>query len=159
MINHKNQRFTKQKSILRCLIHSLTKFQNKLKINQHLGSASRDGNRSGQPAPVGSSTRFFDQPVKSVETPVKFPFLETKRHLSTNRNIHKYFIINKTCHKKNSINKPNLLKTLVEWFQVVTDMLRPLRLAHSGEYLGGGRCAVPPSIWAMAQGKKVQNIR
>ena len=48
--------------------------------------------------PVGS--RFFDRPVKPVETPVKFSFLATKKHLSTNRNIHIYFTINKTFHKK-----------------------------------------------------------
>ena len=59
---------------------------------------SRDGNRSGRPASVGSTgigrvnqpgglpvgSRFFDQPVKSVEKPVKLSFLATKRHLSTN---------------------------------------------------------------------------
>ena len=70
--------------------------------------------------PIGS--KFFDRPVKPVETLVKFSFLATKRHLSTNRNIHIYFIINKTFYKT-SINKPHLLKTLVEWFQAVTNML------------------------------------
>ena len=40
-------------------------------------------------------SRFFDRPVKPVETPVKFSFLATKRHLSTNRNIHLYFTIHK----------------------------------------------------------------
>ena len=54
---------------------------------------TRDGNRS-----VGS--RFFDHPVKPDETPVKFFFLATKRHLSTYRNIHIYFIIIKTFYKK-----------------------------------------------------------
>ena len=44
--------------------------------------------------PVGS--RFFDWPVKTVEKPVKLSFLAIKRHLSTNRNILIYFIINKT---------------------------------------------------------------
>ena len=71
--------------------------------------------------PVGS--RFFDRPVKPVEKPVKFSFLATKRHLSTNRNIFIYFIINKTFYKKNSINKLHLSKTLVEWLQAVTNML------------------------------------
>ena len=61
--------------------------------------------------------------VEPVETPVKFFYFATKRHLSTNRNIHIYFVINKTFHKKNIINKPHLLKTLVEWFQAVTNML------------------------------------
>ena len=55
--------------------------------------------------PVGS--RFFDRPVKPVEKPVKVCFLATKRHVSTNRNILIYFIINKTFYKKNSINKPH----------------------------------------------------
>ena len=36
--------------------------------------------------PVGS--RFFDRPVKPIEKPVKFSFLATKRHLSTNRNLY-----------------------------------------------------------------------
>ena len=73
----------------------------------------REGNRSGRrpvELPVGS--RFFDQPVKPVETPVKFSFLVSKRHLSTNRNIHIYFIINKTFYK-NSVNKPHPLKKIV----------------------------------------------
>ena len=33
-----------------------------------------------------------------------------------------YVIINETFYKKNSINKPHLLKTLVEWFQAVTNI-------------------------------------
>ena len=48
--------------------------------------------------PAGS--RFFDSPVKPVETPGKYSFLATKRHLSTNRNIFIYFIINKTFYEK-----------------------------------------------------------
>ena len=47
--------------------------------------------------PVGS--RFFDRPVKPVEKPVEFSFLAIKSHLSTNRNIPIYFIINKTFYK------------------------------------------------------------
>ena len=47
--------------------------------------------------PVGS--KFFDRPVKPVEKPVEFSFLATKRHLSTNRNVLIYFIINKTFYK------------------------------------------------------------
>ena len=86
---------------------------------------TRDGNRSGQPARVGLpvGSRFFDRPVKPVEKPVKFSFLATKRHLSANRNILIYFIIDRTFYKKNSINKPLPSKTLVEWFQAVTNML------------------------------------
>ena len=53
--------------------------------------------------PVGS--RFFDRPIKPAETPVKFSFLATTRHLSTNRKIHICFVINKTFYKKTvSIN-------------------------------------------------------
>ena len=93
--------------------------------------------------PVGS--KFFDRPVKPVETPVKFSFLATKRHLSTNQNIriHKYISL---CIKlkKNCINKPHLVKTLVEWFQAVTNMLWPLRHAHPRAYLRGASCHVPP---------------
>ena len=48
--------------------------------------------------PAGS--RFFDWPVKPVETQVKFSFLGTKKHLSTNRNIFIYFITKKTFYEK-----------------------------------------------------------
>ena len=48
--------------------------------------------------PVGS--RFFNQSVKLVETPVKFSFLAIKRRLSTSRNTHIYFIVNKSVYKK-----------------------------------------------------------
>ena len=71
--------------------------------------------------PVGS--RFFDRPVKPVEKPVEFSFLATKRRLSTNRNMLIYFIINKTFYKKSLFNRLHLSKTLVEWFQAVTNML------------------------------------
>ena len=93
----------------------------------------RDGNRSGRPEagrvlrPDGVlvRSRFFDRPVKPVETPVKLFFLATKSHLSTNQNIRIYFISNETFYKtkKNSINKPHFSKTFVEWFQAVTNML------------------------------------
>ena len=39
-------------------------------------------------------------PVKPVETAVKFSFLATKKHLSTNRNIQMHFIMTKTFYKK-----------------------------------------------------------
>ena len=72
-----------------------------------------DQHRSGRPAGrVTGRSRFFDRPVKPVEAPFKFFFIATNRHLSSNRNIH-----------KNCINKPHLLKTVVEWFQAVTYML------------------------------------
>ena len=51
--------------------------------------------------PAGS--RFFDRPVKPVETPVKFSLLARKRHLSTNRNIFICFVINKTFYKKKTV--------------------------------------------------------
>ena len=94
--------------------------------------------------PVGS--RFFDRPVNQVEKPVKFSFPATKRHLGINRNMHIYFIINKSFHKKKSINKPNLLKALAEWFQAFTNMLRPLRNAHPGAYLGRALCHAHPLL-------------
>ena len=116
----------------------------------------RDGNRSGRPAlvglPVGS--RFLDRPVKPVEKPVEFSFLATKRHLSTNRNILIYFIINKTFYKKNSRNKPHRSKTLVEWFHAVTNMLWPLRHAHPGTYLGWWYFAMPPDFGPRHKEKK-----
>ena len=89
-------------------------------------------------------SRFFDRPVKLVETTVKFSFLAAKRHLSNNRNIHIqifsyifiiyidilyrytvyfHYLFVKQLLIKNSTNKPRLLKTLVEWFQVVPNML------------------------------------
>ena len=107
--------------------------------------------------PVGS--KFFNRPVKPIETPVKFFFLATKRHLSSNRFMLIYFIISKAFFKNNSINKPHLLKTLVEWFQAVTNMLWPLRHAYPGGYLGKGLlCHALLPFWAMAQSKIVQNI-
>ena len=51
-------------------------------------------------------SRFFDRLVKPAETPVKFSFLATKRHLSTNRNIHINFITNKTLYKKTVSTNP-----------------------------------------------------
>ena len=60
-----------------------------------------DRHRSGRPAGrVAGRSRFFDRPVKPVEKPVEFPFLATKRHLSTNRNILIYFLIAKTFDQK-----------------------------------------------------------
>ena len=53
-----------------------------------------------KPEMVTGRARFFDRLVKPVETQVKFSFLATKRHLSTNRNIQICFIINKSFYKK-----------------------------------------------------------
>ena len=86
--------------------------------------------------PVGS--RFFDRPVQPVEKPVEFSFLATKRHLSNNRNILIYCIINtfykksvllnhtfiiKTFYKKSVLLNHTFRKHLFEWFQAVTNML------------------------------------
>ena len=107
--------------------------------------------------PVGS--RFFDRPVKPVETPVKFYFLAPKRHLSTNRNIHIYIIINEAFfYKKTVLTNHTFWKHLLNGFK-----LRPLR-HKSRTYLEGtivpcSRCHPPPPLWATAQSKKVQNIR
>ena len=60
---------------------------------------------------------------------------------------------------KNSVYKSHLLKTLVEWFQAVTNMLWPLRHTHPGAYLREGIVPCPPPFWATAQSKKVQTIR
>ena len=96
--------------------------------------------------PVGS--KFFDRPVKPVETPVKFSFLATKKHLSTNQYIHIYCIINKTFYKNTILTNHTV--------EAVTYMLRPLRHAHPGAYLGGAFCEAP--LWATAQNKTMQNI-
>ena len=66
--------------------------------------------------PVGS--RFFDRPVKPVEKLVKFSFLATKRHLSTNRNIPIYFIINKTFCKKTVFTNHIFQKHLLNGFKL-----------------------------------------
>ena len=66
--------------------------------------------------PVGS--RFFDRPVKPFEKPVEFSFLATKRHLSTNRNILKYFIINKTFYKKLAWTSHTFSKDLLNRFKL-----------------------------------------
>ena len=66
--------------------------------------------------PVGS--RFFDRPVKPVETPVEFFFLATKRHLSTNRNILIYFIINKTLYKNSVLPNHTFRKHLLHGFKL-----------------------------------------
>ena len=60
--------------------------------------------------------------------------------------MHIYFIVNKTFYKKKSINKPNLLKTLVEWFQAVT-----IKACTSRGVFRGGHCAMPPPL---GQGSK-----
>ena len=66
--------------------------------------------------PVGS--RFFDRSVKPVEKQVKFSFLATKRHLSTNRNILIYFIINKTFCKKSVLTNHTFWKHLLNGFKL-----------------------------------------
>ena len=66
--------------------------------------------------PVGS--RFFDRPVKPVEKPVKFTFLATERHLSTNRNLLVYSIINKTFYKKSVLTNHTFRKYLFYGFKL-----------------------------------------
>ena len=46
------------------------------------------------------------------------------------------------------------MKTLVEWFQAVADMLQPLRHAHPGAYLGGKHCAMPPHTLGLGTKQK-----
>ena len=97
-----------------------------------------DRHRSGRPAgrveilqPAGQAgcrkrriCRFscrkgeFDRPVKPVEKPVKFSFTATKRHLSTNRNILIYFIINKTLYKKSVLTNHTFRKHLLNGFKL-----------------------------------------
>ena len=61
----------------------------------------RDGNRSGRPAgQVTGRVEILRPAGQAVEIPVKYSFLATKSHLSANRNIHIYCIINKTFYKK-----------------------------------------------------------
>ena len=63
-------------------------------------------------------SRFYDRPVKPVEKPVEFSFLATKRHLSTNRNILIYFIINKTFYKKSVLTNHIFRKHLLNGFKL-----------------------------------------
>ena len=114
-----------------CIAHLLHKFIMRARaFFKNIYDVVRDGNRSGRPAPVGSTgtgrvfrpdgvlvgSRVFDQPVKLVETPVKFFFLATKSHLSTCQNIRIYFILNETFYKKkSSINKPHFSKTFLDF--------------------------------------------
>ena len=58
-----------------------------------------------------------DRPVKPVEKPVKFSFLATKRRLSTNQNILKYLIINKT-YKKSVLTNHTFRKHLLSGFKL-----------------------------------------
>ena len=56
---------------------------------------------SSHPLQVSASLFEILRPARQAGwTPVKLSFLATKRHLSTNRNIHIYFIINTTFYKK-----------------------------------------------------------
>ena len=74
-----------------------------------------DGNRSGRPAGrVTVRVEILRPAGQPVETPVKFSFFATRKHLSTNPNVHINYISNKTFYKKNSINKLHRLKTPVE---------------------------------------------
>ena len=101
------------------LMYSLYTMSNNIREGQRV-KQPRDGNWSGRPAPVGLpiGSRFFDRPVKLVEKPVKFSFLATKRHLSTNRNILEYFIINKTFYKKSVLTNHIFRKHLLNGFKL-----------------------------------------
>ena len=66
--------------------------------------------------PVGS--RFFDRPVKPVEKPIEFSFLATKRRLSTNRNILRYFLIAKTFDQKTVLTNHIFWKHLLNGFKL-----------------------------------------
>ena len=116
-------------------------------FRRHLTSEMVTG-RVDRPAGLPVGSRFFERPVKPVEKPVKFSFLATKRHLSTNRNILIYFIINETFYKKNSINLPHLSKTPIE-----------NTLKHLSKTPIENTChKCRPPLWATAQSKIVQNI-
>ena len=65
--------------------------------------AEMETGRVDRPVGLSVGSRFFDWPVKPVDTPIKFSFLATKRHLSSNRNIHIYCITNKTFYKKKTV--------------------------------------------------------
>ena len=135
---------------------------------------TRDGNRSGWQAPVGSTgtgrvdrqvglpvgSWFFDRPVKPVEKPVEFSFLATTRHLSTNRNIPIYFVINKTFNKKSVLTNRTFWKLLLNGFK-----LWLICCNHSDMYIqehsrsqGGGQGARPPPIKIPLTTKNYDNI-
>ena len=62
--------------------------------------AEMETGRVDRPVGLPVRPRFFDRPVKPVEIPFKLSFRATKTHLSTNRNMHIYFIMDKTFYKK-----------------------------------------------------------
>ena len=108
---------------------------------------SRDGNRSGRPAGRVTGRVKILRPAGQAGWNTGQILLSC--NLKTSKYQPKYtyiFIINETFYKKKkkSINKQHLLKTLVAWFQAVTNMLWPLRHAHPGAYLRGRHCAKPP---------------
>ena len=67
---------------------------------------------------VAGQVEIFDRPIISIETPVKFSFLATKRHLSTNRNILTYLIISKTFYKKTVLTNHIFWKHLLNGFKL-----------------------------------------
>ena len=80
------------------------KFGLNIRINESV--TSRDGNRSGRPAGrVTGRVEILRPAGKPVETPVKFSFLATKRHLCTNKNIHIDLIINNALYKRTVLTK------------------------------------------------------
>ena len=108
--------------------------------------------------PVGS--RFFDRPVKPVETPVKLSFLETKRHLSTNWNARIYYIINKTFYKKktaltNQTFRKHLLNGFKQWLKLYAVTIKK---CTSRCVFRGGNVVPCAHLRATAQRKKVKNI-
>ena len=74
--------------------------------------------RVDQPVGLPAGSRFFDRPVKPVQKPVEFSFLATKRHLSSNRNVLIYFIINKTFYKKSVLTNHTFRKHLLNGFKL-----------------------------------------
>ena len=69
-----------------------------------------------QPVGLPVGWRFFNRQVKLVETSVKIFFLGTKRHLSSNRNTHIYFIVNRNFYKKTVPTNHTFWKHLLNGF-------------------------------------------
>ena len=128
-------------------INKLLKWETEMetgRVDRHRSVDRRSGYQLVQYTLAGRSSRLKHRSNS--------PFLQLKDILAPTE-------INKIFYEKNSVNKPQLLKRLVEWFQTVADILWQLRHAHPGAYLRGGIVPSPSPLWPTTQRKKVQNMR
>ena len=65
----------------------------------------------------------------------------------------------KIFYKKQYQQKPHFFKTLVEWFQAVANMLRPLRYAHPRAYSGEKALCHAPPPHTLGHGSKQKSAK